>query len=85
MNCISFHYAVQKSLISIFGVDDVKATLLTRPVIVLYDSVEIYIVTLIKATTDVGYPSSLRRGRALTDVQLQSILSVSTVGTRRLK
>jgi len=54
MNCISFHYAVQKSLISISGVADVKATLLTRTVIVLYDSVEIDIVTLIKATTDVG-------------------------------
>ena len=37
MSCISCPYAVRKSLINILGVADVKASLLTRTIVVLFD------------------------------------------------
>ncbi len=60
MFCISCPFIVSKSLRRVNGVSDVKASSSTKTAIVTYDPSLVTPDALIKATTDAGYPSTLR-------------------------
>ena len=60
MYCPTCPFTVRKSLEKLDGVKSVKTSSETKTAIVTYDSSKLTIDDLIKATTDVGYPSTVK-------------------------
>ncbi len=58
MTCASCPYIVKESLAAVQGVSAVEVSFENRTATVTFDDATTNIVTLIKATTDAGYPSS---------------------------
>lgn len=62
MYCPTCPFTVRKSLEKVDGVKNVKTSSEAKTAIVTYDSSKLTVNDLIKATTDVGYPSTKRGG-----------------------
>jgi len=60
MFCSTCPFTVRKSLEKIDGVKDVKTDFKTKTAVVTYDPKKVDIKALIAATTNVGYPSTLK-------------------------
>ena len=61
MTCPACWYKVKKSLTRLDGVKTAKVSLLSDQAVVTYEPSKISIDDLIKATTDAGYPSSIKK------------------------
>ncbi len=59
MFCPTCPFTVRKSLEKIDGVGEVKTSSETKTAIVTYDPAKVNVDALIKATTNVGYPSTI--------------------------
>lgn len=61
MFCATCPFTVRKSLEKLPGVGEVKTSLKTKTAIVKYDPKKVSIEKMIKATTDAGYPSTVKK------------------------
>ena len=61
MFCASCPFTVRKSLEKLDGIISVTTSGKTKTAIVTYDSTKLDVDALIKATTNVGYPSSIKK------------------------
>jgi len=61
MYCRTCPFTVKRSLKKLDGVNKVDSSIKTKTVIVTYDSDKLFVEDLIKATTDNGYPSTVRK------------------------
>lgn len=61
MFCATCPFTVRKSLEKLPGISEVKTSLETRTAIVEYDSKKVSIEKIMKATTDAGYPSTVKK------------------------
>lgn len=68
MFCPTCPFTVRKSLENIDGVSEVKTSSETKTAIVTYEPSKVNVDALIKATTDVGYPSTVRKCEGNTQV-----------------
>ena len=59
MFCATCPFTVRKSLEKLSGISEVKTSLKTRTATVTYNPDKVTIKKMIKATTDVGYPSTI--------------------------
>lgn len=60
MFCPTCPFTVRKSLEKVDGVKNVKTSSETKTAVVTYDTSKVKIQDLIEATTNVGYPSSVK-------------------------
>lgn len=60
MYCPTCPFTVRKSLEKVGGVKTVKTSSETKTAIVTYDPSKVTVTDLIKATTNVGYPSTVK-------------------------
>lgn len=63
MTCVSCTVAVKKSLTRLNGIKEAKVTLEPPEALVIFDPAKIVVEDLIKATTNAGYPSSIKQKR----------------------
>ncbi len=61
MYCPSCPYIVKTSLMDVTGVENVVVTLSDKTAVVTYDDAQTNTKSLIEATTNAGYPSSLAK------------------------
>lgn len=61
MDCLSCTVVVKKSLTRLNGVKEAKVTFDPPEAVVIFDPAELKIEDLIKATTNAGYPSSVKK------------------------
>ncbi|SEK56355.1 mercuric ion binding protein [Colwellia chukchiensis] len=61
MNCATCPITVKKSLKNVDGVEKAEVTYGTKLAVVSYDDAKTNVDALIKATTDAGYPSKLKK------------------------
>lgn len=61
MFCPTCPFTVRKSLEKLDGVGEVKTSSETKTAIVIYDPSKVNVDGLIKATTEVGYPSTVHK------------------------
>ncbi len=61
MTCFSCVVAVKKSLSRLNGIKEAKVTLEPPEALIIFDPVQAKVEDLIKATTNAGYPSSLKQ------------------------
>ena len=61
MDCVSCTVTVRKSLTRMAGVKEAKVTLDPPEAIVVFDPARVKVDDLIKATTNAGYPSSVKK------------------------
>lgn len=59
MNCAVCPITVKKALVKVKGVQTVRVDLEQRHAAAKFDNAQTSVVTLIQATTDAGYPSSV--------------------------
>jgi mercuric ion binding protein len=60
MTCAGCPYQVQRALKGVSGVTSVKASLADREAVVVFDDAKTTIAALTKATTEAGFPSTLK-------------------------
>ena len=63
MNCAACPITVRKALEKVPGVEKVKATLEPAEAVVTFDDAKTGIEKLVEATTQAGYPSSVKAGK----------------------
>ncbi|HCP96483.1 MAG: mercuric ion binding protein [Cognaticolwellia sp.] len=61
MNCATCPITVKKSLKNVEGVSEASVTYGTKLAVVSYDDTKTNVEALIKATTNAGYPSTLKK------------------------
>jgi mercuric ion binding protein len=61
MPCLSCAATVKKSLKRLNGVEEIRVTLDPPEAVVIFDSTKIGVEDLIRATTNAGYPSAVKR------------------------
>ena len=61
MTCVSCVVGVKKSLTRLNGIKEAKVTLEPPEAVVIFDPVKVKVEDLIKATTNAGYPSSIKQ------------------------
>lgn len=64
MICISCVVMVKKSLKKLEGIKEAKVTLNPPEAVVIFDPAKIRVEDLIKATTNAGYPSSVKQKKS---------------------
>ncbi|WP_350656393.1 mercury resistance system periplasmic binding protein MerP [Psychrobacter sp. S1-30-MNA-CIBAN-0213] len=60
-NCVTCPITVTHSLKKVDGVKKAEVTYRTKSAVIIYDDTKTNAETLMKATTNAGYPSTLRR------------------------
>ena len=60
-NCVTCPLTVTHSLKKVDGVKKAEVTYRTKSAVIIYDDTKTNAETLMKATTNAGYPSTLRR------------------------
>ncbi len=60
MTCASCPYQVQRALKGVTGVTSVKASLADQEAVVVFDDATTTVAALTKATTEAGFPSTLK-------------------------
>ena len=78
MHCVACPTIVRKSLEGLVGILEVKVSGANKTATVLYNASQLHIPTLIKATTMVGYPSTVRKKE-----QSQSVIKKVTLAVPR--
>ncbi len=61
MFCATCPFTIRKSLEKLPGVSDVKISLKTKTAVVKYDPKKVSIEDMIKATTNAGHPSTIKK------------------------
>ncbi len=64
MTCAACPLTVKKALSRVPGVTEVKVSSETKQATVVFDDTQTTVTALIRATTDVGFPSTLEKGAA---------------------
>ena len=62
---------MRNSLLKLNGIFEIDVDLGTEEALVLYSPTRVDVQTMIKATTDIGFPSSVSTPRSKIDAQLQ--------------
>lgn len=60
MNCVTCPITVKKSLTNVEGVEIAEVTYATKLAVVTYDDKKTNVEALVSATTNAGYPSTLK-------------------------
>lgn len=60
MNCVTCPITVKKSLTNVEGVEKAEVTYATKLAVVTYDDEKTNVEALVSATTNAGYPSTLK-------------------------
>lgn len=60
MNCVTCPITVKKSLTNVEGVEIAEVTYATKLAVVTYDDKKTHVEALVSATTNAGYPSTLK-------------------------
>ena len=60
MNCVTCPFTIKRALQDVEGVNEVDVTFETKLVVAIFDDEKTNIEALIEATTNVGYPSSVK-------------------------
>ncbi|MBB1319892.1 mercury resistance system periplasmic binding protein MerP [Shewanella sp. SR43-4] len=61
MNCVTCPFTVKKSLQNVAGVSEADVTFETKVAIVTFDDEKTTVKALIDATTNAGYPSTIKQ------------------------
>jgi mercuric ion binding protein len=60
MNCVTCPFTIKRALQNVEGVNEVDVTFETKLAVVIFDDEKTIIEALIEATTNAGYPSSVK-------------------------